>query len=66
MDKISEAKIERILEIKKGLATAGIDEDEIAILSGKISPIAYGVATTVIFTEIAGIPVVEILGTEED
>ena len=63
---ISEEKIKKILKIKEGLVIAGIDEKDIAIMSEQIHPIAYGTEKSVIFTEIAGIPVIEIIGTGEE
>ena len=59
-------KIEKILKIKKELMTAGINTKYIAIMPEKIHPIAYGQEKTVIFTEIAGIPIVNIVGVMEE
>jgi hypothetical protein len=64
--KISEETIKKILKIKEGLAIAGLDEKDIVYMPEPIHPIAYGMEKQVIFSEIAGIKVVEIIGTEED
>ena len=65
-DIISEEKINKVLEIKEKLAIAGIKEKDIAIMPEKIHPIAYGQEKSVIFIEIAGVPVVEIVGAGDD
>ncbi len=56
----------KILKIKEGLMIAGLDEKDIIYMPEPIHPIAYGMEKQVIFYEVAGIKVVEIIGTEED
>ena len=52
-----------ILELKKKLAESNIDTENIVFIPEPIYPIAYGMEKSVIFTEFAGIKVVNIIGT---
>jgi len=56
--------LKKILKIKEGLAIAGLDDKDIAFMPEPIHPIAYGMIKEVIFTEIAGIKIINIVGTE--
>ena len=66
MNNISKETIEKILKIKEALAIMNIDEKDIVVMPEPIHPIAYGMEKSVIFTEIAGIKVVNIIGTGDE
>jgi len=66
MEIISEETIRKILKIKEGLEIAGINPKDIIAMPEQVHPIAYGIEKSVIFTEIAGIRVLNIIDTPEN
>lgn len=66
MNSFSKKAITKILDLKRSLASAGIDDSQFCILLEPLSPLALGIGKEVIFTEIAGIKIVNIIGTEDN
>jgi hypothetical protein len=66
MKNIKEETIKKILKLKEALAIMNVDEKDIVFMPEPIHPIAYGTEKAVIFIEIAGIKVVNIIGTGEE
>jgi len=63
MENIKEETIKKILKLKEALTLMDVDTKNIVFMSEPIHPIAYGMEKSVIFTEIAGVKVVNIIGT---
>ena len=65
-DKISEEQLNNVLKIKEACMVMNIDTEYIAFMPEQINNIAIGLEKTVIFTEIAGIKVCNIVGIDEE
>ena len=65
MKKISEEQINKILKIKEACQVMNINISEVTFMPEQVNEIAIGMEKVVIFTEIAGIRVCNIIGINE-
>ena len=63
-DKILQEQIDKILKIKEACQVMNIDIKDVAFMPEQPYDIALGMEKQVIFTEIAGIRVCNIIGTD--
>jgi len=66
MYKISEEQLNKILKIKEACQVMNVDTLEVAFMPEQVNKIALGMEKQVIFTEIAGIRVCNLVGTNEE
>jgi len=66
MNLISEEQINKILKIKEACQVMNIDTSDVAFMPEQVNEIALGMEKIVVFTEIAGIRVCNIVGVNED
>jgi len=65
MNKISEEQINKILKIKEACQVMNINIPEVTFMPEQVNEIAIGMEKVVIFTEIAGIRVCNIIEINE-